>query len=186
MSYSTLILEVPDRSIATLRSALDRTSKAESMRLQLNELQAVMLGVRRGHVHCNLANVRASQTVTCDVSAAVDATDDITIGGSAGGTLSVEAAPSGEDEFDGGATDTEFADNLVAAVNAHSAISKLVFAVRTDTDVVTLYSIFPGPIGNLITLSETGNGMTLGAAALAGGAADEVDSYQFGYDPLLA
>lgn len=179
-AHMTLTLETPDRAIASLRSDIDVTDKARSVRAIMTELNSVLSGTRRGMVRVSLASVAASQTVTMDQSAAVDATDTITIAGTA---LAVVAAPANQSEFLKGASNTAFADNLVACINAHSVLQKIVRAKRTAAAVVTIYCIFPGPIGNLVTLAEAGNGMTLGAAALASGASDETDSHQFGYVP---
>jgi len=182
-AHMTLTFETPDRAIDTLRDEIDVADEPEKTRRAISELHAALTGTRRGYVRLVLATAAASQTVTCDQSAAVDGTDDITIGAAAGDTISVEAAPSGEDEMDSGTTDAEFADNLAVAVNAHSVISKLVYAVSDGVSVVTLYAVMPGPVGNLISLTETGSGFVVGAALLAGGASDEVDGLGFGYNP---
>jgi hypothetical protein len=180
MPHATITVESNDLKIADLRAMLDKQNKRDSVLAFAELLRAGAAGVRRCYMRANLASEVASGTVTCDQSAAVDATDDITIGGT---TLSVEETPADTSEFDSGTTDAEFADNLAAAINANATISKMVWAVSDGASVVTIYSVFPGPIGNLVTLAETGNGMTLSGANLSSGASDEVDTYQFGYDP---
>lgn len=180
MPLIALVVDLPDRSIGDLRNDCDHTDKVKSMRGILKMINASMGPMQRADIRACLATARASQTVGCDISDAVDGTDDITIGGT---TLSVEASPSGEAQFDGGTTDAEFAANLSAAINANSTLQKIVFAIDDGVDEVTIYSVYPGAIGHLITLTESGNGFTLGAAALADGDADEVDFYEFGYDP---
>jgi hypothetical protein len=179
MAHVTVTLETEQIPIATLRRMLDKTDKRLSVRGIYELLRQTQAGIKRGHVRACIASTAASQTVTCDYDSVVDGTDDITIGGT---TLSVEASPSGEAQFDGGTTDAELATNLAAAINGNSTINKLVRATASS-DVVTITCVYPGPIGNLVTLAETGNGFTLGAAALASGASDEVDSYQFGFTP---
>ena len=184
MAYVSIVADIPGRTIGSLRKDCDRTSKQESMRQLLTELQGVLGGTRKGHVRASLGSVRSSTTIGCDVSDAVDGTDDVTI---AGVTFSVVASPdSSGEEIDGGTTDLEFATNLAAAINAHATLSKIVFAVSDGVDTVTVYSIYPGPVGDLILLTETGNGFTLGAANLENGASDETDAYAFGYDPANA
>lgn len=183
MPYVSIVLDIPGRTIGSLRADNDRTSKQESMAQLMHEINGVVGGMRKGHIRACLASVRASATVTCDFASVVDGTDDVTIGGT---TLSVEASPSGETQFDGGSSDATLTDNLAAAVNGNSTIQKFCFAVSDGASVVTLYSVFPGPIGNLITLAETGNGFTISGANFASGASDEVDSYAFGYDPATA
>jgi len=180
MPHVTITVETNDYFIADLRLLLDKTQKRDSVRAHSDFLRQFVGGARRGYARACIASAVASGTVTCDFDSVVDGTDDITIGGTA---LSVEASPSGESQFDGGTTDAELATNLAAAINAHSVLGKIVWADVTSSDVVTIYSKYPGPIGNLVTLAESGNGFTLGAAALASGASDEVDEYQLGYDP---
>lgn len=107
----------------------------------------------------------ASTTVTCDYDTAVVDTDDITIGPT---TISIVTSPATESEIAVGANDAGLATNLGAAINAHSVLSKLVYASVSGA-VVTVYSRLAGIVGNEIALSETGTAFALGAAALAGG-----------------
>ena len=176
--FYTLICETDLESIGQLRNELDKgTDKYAAMRGWLNQLNKTVGGFTRTIVRANLATVAASGTIGCDFSDAVDGTDDVTIGPT---TLSVEASPSGEDQFDSGATDIAFAANLTTAINDHSVLSKIVKAATDGVDTVTVTCLFPGIIGNEIALTETGNGFTLGAAALASGASDEMDKHAFG------
>ena len=180
MPHVTVTIEDTDSFIADLRRELDLPDKESSARALSDYLRSVAGPQRRGYVRACIASATASQTVHCDQSDAVDGTDDITI---AGQTISVEASPSGEGQMDSGTTDAEFADNLASKINAHSTMSKMVWADSDGVDTVTVYSVFPGPIGNFVALTETGNGFTLGGANLASGASDEVDGYELGYNP---
>lgn len=139
-------------------------------------LEATAGGSIEGKFEFEVGSAYASQTVTCDQASAVDGTDDITIGSV---TLSVEASPSGENQFDSGSTDAEFATNLAAAINGHSTLGDFLTATASAA-VVTITSNTPGAIGNEIALAETGNGMTLGAAALAGGTGGNPTQYGIG------
>jgi hypothetical protein len=179
-AHVNLTIETPDVPIASLRDSIDRTDKFRVLRAIVTLVQAIGMGIKRGYVRVCIASATASQTIGCDQSDAVDGTDTVTI---AGTTLEVEAAPADQDEFLKGDTDIEFAANLAAAINAHTTLQKIVRAESDGVDTVTVYSKYPGPIGNLIALTEAGDGFTLGGAVLAGGASDEHDGYQFGYDP---
>ena len=182
MPHLTVTVEFPSKLIAGMRNKLDVQPKGRAIREVMTALRGLLHPsyANRGLARVCIASACASQTVNCDYSDAVDGTDDITIGGT---TLSVEASPATEDEFDSGTDDAEFADNLAAAINAHSVLSKIVRATSDGVSDVTITSLYPGPIGNLILLAESGNGLTLGDTALAGGASDEVDSHAFGYVP---
>ena len=65
---------------------------------------------------------------------------------------------------------------LAAAINASTTakIKNIIKAVATSAQVITLYSIVPGTIGNLVTVSENFDNFTLagGGTALAGGTED--------------
>lgn len=169
-----------DDLIADLRNRLDLKDKRRVLRAVMNDLNAIDGGVKRAYVRAAIAAEVATQTVDCDHTAAVADTDTLTIAGTA---LAAKAAVATESQFLIGGTDAAYADNVVACINAHSVLSKLVWAKRTDSNTFKIYAKVPGPIGNLVTLAEAGNGFSLGGAALAGGASDEVDEYQFGFDP---
>jgi len=175
-------LYLPDELIATVRTRVDRLPKGDAIRALANEYAACASGTRRGMARAFVASAVASQTITLDQAAAVNATDTLTIAG--GTALAVVASPANENQVSKGASTAAFCTNVVAKINAHSAHSKLVWAAVTDSDggVITLYAVVPGPIGNLITLAEVGDGFTLTGAALANGASDEVDSYILGYN----
>lgn len=178
--HVTVSMYLPDELIATVRTRLDRATKEASIHALAAELQACAGPAKRAEVRACIASAVASQTVTCDHTAAVANTDTLTI---AGTVLSAKASPATESEFAIGSTDALYAANVVAKINAHTTLSKIVWAAVTTaaSGVITIYSKYPGPIGNLITLAEAGNGFTLTGSALASGASDEVDTYQLGY-----
>lgn len=179
MPYATAVLYFPDELIATMRTRVNRVPKGTAMRGFMNEVTR-MLNRGRGEAYVNIASAVASQTVTCDHTAAVADTDKLTI---AGHDLSAKAAVANEDQFLIGATDAAYAANVAACINANSTTSKIVWAAVTTaaSGIITIYSVYPGPIGNLITLAETGNGFTLGDTALASGSSDAMKHYQLGY-----
>lgn len=67
-----------------------------------------------------------------------------------------------------GATDTLTAASLVAQINAKTALFQVATASNA-AGVVTVKSFYPGPIGNYITLTATGN-VSASAATLSSGA----------------
>jgi hypothetical protein len=163
---------------------VQRFSRSENRRSVvtniMTQLRGLLGGVRRGQVRVAIHSAFASQTVNCDQSDTVDGTDTLTIGTI---TLSVEAAPANESEFLKGASDITMADNLAACINAHSILSLFVRAESDGVSDVTITSLYPGPVGDAITLAEAGNGFTLTGAALDGGdqSVDEMQSFAFGY-----
>lgn len=70
-------------------------------------------------------------------------------------------------QFKVGGTDTVTAANAAATINALTTLNKMVFATSSGA-VLTINSLYPGTIGNLITTTATGGTITV-AAVLAGG-----------------
>lgn len=180
--HLTLTMHLPDMLIANLRDRVDQPHPT-GLREVINILKGAMLGHERAFVRVQLATAAASQTIEVDVSDMVADTDTTVIDGI---TLTWVAASANEDQITIPATDALGATALAAAINAHSTISKLVWAAKTGTDDVTVYAVIPGTTGNGITLAEAGNGITLGGAALANGAGDEVDGINLGFSPTDA
>lgn len=183
-AHLVVVIDVDDMSQTELQNRYQHDNgRHKNIRGVRELLKRVMSGAAPGTIQtqlCANASVKASATVTCVYASAVDGTDDITIAGS---TLSVEAAPSGESQWDSGSSNATMADNLAAAINAHSTISQLVSAASDGVDTVTITALLPGDIYNQIDLAETGNGMTLSGANLAGGSgldSSTVNSYAFG------
>lgn len=175
-------LEMGELTSTDLQNRTERADKWDAMAQCMLLLKAVAGGNRNAVLHTQVCGAIAGVLIGCDVSDAVDGTDDLTIAaGATTATISVEASPSGEDQMDGGTTDAEFADNLAAAINAHSVLSTFVRAVSDGVSAVAVYALTAGPIGHGVTLSKTGNGFTLGGAALAGGTASAPMEYGFGY-----
>lgn len=182
MAHVNLTFEVPSKSIEDLRAMIDFPHPTQIRKI-FGLLRGLLNGTFRGYIRTTLCSARASATIT-GTAAGVAPNDLVVI---AGTTLTNKASPANEDEFADSAVTATLAANLAAAINVHSVLSKIVFAVVTTaaSGVVTVYSKYPGTIGNLITLTETG-GYSVSAAALASGAGDEMDEYQRGYDPATA
>lgn len=181
MPHVTLTIELPDLAIATLRTRLNQADAGPSLRQMAALLNGVTGAVdqHRSYVRTIIASACASATVTCTQASAVDNTDTCTIGGT---VLSVKAEPSGTAEFAKGSTNAEFAENLMDCINGNATLAKLVRATRAS-NVVTITALVPGPVGNLITLAEAGNGMVISGATLASGASDAPTGYERGYTP---
>lgn len=133
-----------------------------------NLLDALASGAKVGSVKVSRSAtdpVQAYGTITC---AAVNAADTVTIGKT---TLTASASPATEDEFDQSGTNTADAASLAAKINAHSVLSKLVYAT-SSAGVVTVTAHQAGVIGNQIALSSS-NGTRLavtGSGYLTSGA----------------
>lgn len=118
-------------------------------------------GVWRSNINVIQGGVYATGTATF---ASVIATNTLVIGG-----VTITAVNSGPTsvQFAVGATDTITAANAVTTINALTTMNKNVYATSSGA-VVTIVSLHPGTIGNLITLSAGGGTITV-AAALTGG-----------------
>lgn len=108
--------------------------------------------------------VAASATITV---ASVSAADTVTIGKT---VLTGAASPSGESQWDSDGSDSVVAAAIVAKINAHSVLSKLVTASASSA-VITVTANVKGEIGNHIALASS-NGTRLavtGSGYLASG-----------------
>ncbi len=94
----------------------------------------------------------------------VVATNTLVIGGVT--ITAVNSAPTSV-QFLVGASNTATAANAVATINALTTLNKVVQA-SSALGVVTIVSLIPGTIGNLITLSSAGGTITVGSALTGG------------------
>lgn len=128
-------------------------------------LAGLVSGARHGVVDLQIpgdASVIATQTLTCGT---VVATNTCVVGGVT--FTAVASAPVGP-QFLAGSPALASAD-LVRAINATASLGGVVRAESAVTlGVVNLISIYPGPIGNLVT-SVGGTNITAGGATLVGG-----------------
>lgn len=182
--HAVIIIDTTDLSQSELQNRLQLSGQRHrNLRAIQDLLQRIQGGVCPATVQtqfCSGASVKASFTVTCDYSSAVDGTDDLIIGTV---TLSAEASPSGENQWDLGSSDATMASNLADAINGHSTLSQLFSAATDGVDTVTVTALLPGDVYNQIALSENGNGMTLSASYPASGSgmdSSTVNSYSFG------
>lgn len=183
--HYTVTVEYGYDTIAGLRNRLTQNSgsiksKVKVLRGVASDLRAILLGVIRAFVRTQAASACASQTVTVDYTAAVADTDTITIGGT---ELAAKAVVATESQFLIGASNAAYVANVVACINAHSVLSKIVRAYAVSSTVFRITCVLPGPLGNLVTLAEAGNSFTLDGATLANGASDAMYGYSMGYTP---
>lgn len=132
-----------------------------------NLLNGIKAGVLRGSVVASYSSadpVAASGTITV---ASIQADDTITIGKT---TLTGKASPSGENQFDSDGSDSVVAAAIVAKINAHSVLGKVVQATSSGA-VVTVTATIPGVIGNELALASSNGGrLAVSASYLASGA----------------
>lgn len=98
------------------------------------------------------------------VFSSVIATNTLVIGG-----VTITAVNSGATsvQFNVGASNTITAANAVTTINALTTLNKVVQA-SSSGGTITIVSLVPGTIGNLITLSAGGGTITVGAALTGG------------------
>jgi hypothetical protein len=123
-------------------------------------------GVHSGYLSLATTAVQATGTIT--LSSFV-ATNTITV---AGVTFTGVASGATGNQFNIGASDTATAANAVAAINASttSGLNSMVIASSSGA-VITITSLVPGYIGNMITLAISAHGSVSGAN-LTGGSED--------------
>lgn len=107
--------------------------------------------------------------------ASVIATNTLVIGG-----VTITCVNSGATsvQFNKGATDTLTAANAATTINALTTLNKVVGATSSGA-VLTIFSLYPGTIGNLITTTATGGTITV-AAALVGGTDGSIGNISHG------
>jgi len=118
-------------------------------------------GVYRSNTMVIQGGAYASGTA---VFASVVATNTLVIGG-----ITITAIASGASlvQFNVGLTDTATASNAVNTINALTTLNKVVQATSTGA-TITISSLIPGTIGNLITLSTNAGTITVGSALTGG------------------
>lgn len=160
---------------------VDTSNPREQFKNLKRLFMALASGAKQGSVkvsYASAAPVQASGTITV---ASIQADDTITVGKT---TLTGKASPVGEDQFDSDGTDSVVAAAIVAKINAHSVLSKLVYASAANA-VVTVTAHQAGSIGNHIALasSDAGRLAVTGSGYLAsgaGGAEARPTQYQVG------
>ena len=174
MPSKILVSITTNRSAADTASLLNMNTANAAMNNLCNLLQGMNCGAEAGKLEMNIGAVAASQTLTVGT---VVATNGPTIN-----AVAVLAVVSGavNNQFNIGATPTESATNLAAAINASTTLGLKDFVSATSAGaVVTVSAQVPGTEGNALTTTATAN-VTAGGAALAGGTEGTRKIYSYG------
>lgn len=171
-------------SAQSVDNAIKREDKRDFANAVINLFSRLASGARAGRVDLIIEDVtsgnRAAGSMTIDTHANITGgTDTVTIGTT---TLTWEASPADENDIDVGADAAGDADNLAAAINAHSILSQIVSASSDGVDTVTITALEPGVIGEAITLAVS-DATAMSAVAMTGvtGTLQQArTAYQFG------
>jgi phage tail sheath gpL-like len=162
-------------------SAMQISKPSDNPRAECVALAALLERIAAGMETADVVvqaggTLAAYATGTATLSSCV-ATDVLTINGV---PFAVVASGATGNQVNKGADDTATAANFAAKINA-SATAKIKNYVTASSAaaVVTVTAYVPGLLGNLITLAQTGNHITVSAAALAGGAGGDVASVTY-------
>jgi len=172
----TVTLTVEGLSSTDLTNRLNKGRDRKATVNAFNKLlRGVSAGTIRGKFDYTVGTSVATQTLTCDQASAVATTDEFTLGDV---TLSSVAGSPGNNEWELGASDAEMAANIAAAINSSTDLAGL--SATASNGVVTVTTNIPGAMGNKVTVTETGNGITVGGATLSGGAGDTPTEFTVG------
>ncbi len=164
----TLVVQSNNNSIATSLLPVNSTTSSTpfgNMRILkgIKEFfQDLINGVWKSNTLVIQGGTYATGTATF---ASVVATNTLVIGGV---TITAVASGATSVQFNVGASDTATAANAVATINALTTLNKVVQA-SSALGVITIASLVPGTIGNLITLSTNSGGTITVGSALTGG-----------------
>lgn len=158
----TLVLQTNNNSAATF---LLPNSPPASSRMFLGRFASFFADLVQGVWNSNITVIQGGvyASVTATFASVVN-TNTLVIGG-----VTITAVTSGATsvQFNVGSTDTITAANAVTTINALTSLNKVVQASSSGA-VVTIVSLIPGTIGNLITTTAGGGTITV-AAAMTGG-----------------
>ncbi len=163
----TLVVQSNNNSNATyLLPANSTTASTPSGNMRvLKGIAAFFADLIRGVWNSNTTVIQGGVYATgTAVFASVVNTNTLVIGGV---TITATTGTPTSVQFKVGGTDTVTATNAVATINALTTLNKVVQASSSGA-TVTIVSLYPGTIGNLITLSAAGGTITVGAALTGG------------------
>jgi hypothetical protein len=167
-AHTTLVIK-HDESVATA-SIVDKlvkpaAHKAEFVTALLNFLTGLASGAQAARVDVKVDDVTVGDYATTFATFdTVIETDVILIGPV---TLTFDDTPTGENQMATGDDDTDAAANAAAAINAHSVLAGIVSATSAAA-VLTITSLYPGPIGEFIAVSSPDGTITVDNAYLEG------------------
>jgi phage tail sheath gpL-like len=137
----------------------------------MNYLRSLMGGARQATVKVCVNAVKATGTITLSSHVA---TDTVTVNGI---TFTCVASGATGNQYNVGASDALTADALAAAINANTTLDGMVVATSAS-GVVTLTALFPGELGNGVTLAISAHG-SVSAARMAGGTNSEAEKTHY-------
>lgn len=174
MANQTTIIRITSAKPASAWPINLPADQAHSECTRLAELfERLGSGFDAGNIEVQVGGTASAYATGTATLSSVVATDAITINGVAFAVVNSGATGN---QVNKGANDTATAANFAAKINASSTakISKYVKATSAGA-VLTITAYAPGLLGNLITIAQTGNHITLNpASALAGGAGADV------------
>jgi phage tail sheath gpL-like len=124
-------------------------------------VRSLMGGGRYAKVEVAINAAKASGTITLSSHVA---TDTVTVNGI---VFTCVASGATGNQYNVGADDTATAVALAAAINANATLLLMVVATSA-LGVVTLTALYPGALGNAVTLAISAHG-SVSAARMAGG-----------------
>lgn len=182
MANQSVILITHDETAGKMQELI-QTTDAKNKPLANARLakyvSAIGAGIRKATVEVDVASVKASGTFT--FSGVTTANDTVLINGV---TFTAVASGATGNQWNNGATASDSATNLAAAINA--SVTALVSGYVTASSVagvVTVTAARPGILGNCITIAkgvDAGTVDTVSGARLTGGTAGTVVSYTYG------
>lgn len=157
MPYSYVVLKHSETDADALAGIqIEETGHvAFALRKLVNFLKRAQVGAMGLQMDIRTGMEAATGTITLSSHVA---TDTVTVG-----TVTLTC----DTDYAEGGDDTETADNLATAINAHATLGALVIA-SADTGVVTLTAKVPGLIGNQIALAISAHG-SVSASYMASG-----------------
>lgn len=172
MGVTKFYVTQTDHSDTELTDAGDKHDFAARAQRLFSELAC---GAKRGSVLVDGDTTAATGTFTLDT---VIATDAVSINGV---TFTCVASGATGNQFNVGASDTDTATALAAAINASSSalVSEHVTA-SSSAAVVTITALYGGTPGNAITIASADGTITASGARLTGGADGTEASYSYG------
>lgn len=126
---------------------------------QVQRLVTVLRGIASGAYAGNVRIATASANAAFASGTLTISSGSGAVGGTIGGTAKTVTWAT---------SDTASAAALVTAINADTTLNKYVLATSA-AGVVTITAVSPGQIGNGITLTASGTGVTASGAKLSGG-----------------
>lgn len=136
-------------------------------------IKSIVSGMIQAKVEIGVEAVKASGTIT--LSSHVN-TNTVTVNGI---QFSCVASGATGNQYNVGGTDAETATNLAAALNANATLDGMIIASANGA-VVTVEALYPGEIGNALTLAISANGSVSGARLTGGTNGSQTSTVYYG------